>query len=134
MRGEKKALRSRLAKPGPRPSSGGYMPCGGVEVPDLAGGTDQVGVIQLPRDIAFVGPGAEEPAETQGLVEECQGDIERRLPVFNLKGNLPATLTRADVIMTSHAEGIEAERLLPLARDGDHDRGPFDFVRLPAEP
>jgi hypothetical protein len=36
--------------------------------------------------------------------------------------------------MASHAEGIEAERLLPLARDGDHDRGPFDFVRLPAEP
>jgi hypothetical protein len=28
------------------------------------------------------------------------------------------------VIMASHAEGIEAERLLPLARDGDHDRGP----------
>jgi hypothetical protein len=36
--------------------------------------------------------------------------------------------------MASHAEGIEAERLLPLARDGDQDRGPFDFVRLPAEP
>src|SRR5207245_7998719 len=32
-----------------------------------------------------------------------------------------------------HTEGIEAEGLLPLARDGDHDRGPFDAVRLPAE-
>jgi hypothetical protein len=36
--------------------------------------------------------------------------------------------------MASHAEGIEAKCLLPLARDGDQDRGPFDFVRLPAEP
>ena len=104
------------------------MPCGGVEVPDLAGGADQVGLIQLRRDIVFVGLG-EEPAETQGLVEERQGDIERRLPFFNPKGNLPATLTRTDVIVASHAEGIEAERLLPLARDGDQDRGPFDFVR-----
>jgi hypothetical protein len=37
------------------------------------------------------------------------------------------------VIVTAHAEGIEAERLLPLAGDGDHDRGPFDAVRLPAK-
>jgi hypothetical protein len=29
------------------------------------------------------------------------------------------------VIVASHAEGIEAEGLLPLARDGDHNRGPF---------
>jgi hypothetical protein len=36
--------------------------------------------------------------------------------------------------MASHAEGIEAERLLPVARDGHHDQGPFDFVRLPAQP
>ena len=102
-------------------------------MPDLAGGTDQVGVIQLRRDIVFVGLG-EEPAETQGLVEKCQDDIERHLPFFNPKGNLPTTLSRTDVIMASRAEGIEAERLLPLARDGDQDRGPFDFVRLPAEP
>jgi hypothetical protein len=27
------------------------------------------------------------------------------------------------VILASHAEGIEAERLLLLARDRDHDRG-----------
>ena len=66
------------------------MPCGGIKVPDLAGGTDQVGVIQLRRDIVFVGLG-EEPAETQGLVEKCQDDIERRLPFFNPQGNLPAT-------------------------------------------
>jgi hypothetical protein len=45
-----------------------------------------------------------------------------------------ATLTRTNVIVASHAEGIEAERLLLLARDGDQDRGPFDFVRLSAEP
>jgi len=102
-------------------------------VPDLAGGTDQVGFIQLRRDIVFVGLG-EEPAETQGLVEKCQRDIERRLPFFNPKGDLPATLARTDVIMASHAEGIEAERLLALAGDGDQDRRPLDFVRLPAEP
>ena len=102
-------------------------------MPDLAGGTDQVGFIQLRRDIVFVGLG-EEPAETQGFVEECQGDIEGRLPFFNPKGNLPPTLTRTDVIMASHAEGIEAERLLLLARDGDQNRGPFDFVRRPSEP
>jgi hypothetical protein len=109
------------------------MPCGGVELPDLAGGIDQVGIIQLRRDIVFVGLG-EEPAETQRLVEKRQGDIERRLPFLNPQGNLPATLTRADVIVASDAEGIEAERLLLLSRDGDQDRGPFDFVRLPAEP
>jgi len=114
------------------PSSCGDMPCGGVEVPDLPGDTHQVGIIQLRRHIVFVGLG-EEPAKTQGLVEERQGDIERRLPFFDPKRNLPATLARADVIMASQAEGIEAERLLPLARDGDQDRGPFDFVRLPAE-
>jgi hypothetical protein len=96
------------------------MPCGGVEVPDLTGGTDQIGVIQLRRDIVFVGLG-EEPAETLGLVEKRQSDVERRVPFFNPKGNLPATLTRADVIVASDAEGIEAERLLSLARDGDQD-------------
>ena len=111
-------------------SSRGDMPCGGVKVPDLARDTDQVGVIQLHRDIVFVGLG-EKPAETQGLFEERQGDIERHLPFFNPKRNLPATLTRADVIVASGAERIEAERLLPLARDGDQDRGPFDFIRLP---
>ena len=94
-------------------------------MPDLAGGTDQVGIIQLRRDMVFVGLG-EEPAKTQRLFEKCQGDIERPLPLFNPKQNLPATLTRPDVIMASHAEGIEAECLLPLARDGDQDRGPFD--------
>ena len=30
------------------------MPYGGIEVPDLAGGTDQVGFIQLRRDIVFI--------------------------------------------------------------------------------
>src|SRR5438105_10539487 len=100
------------------PSSCGDMPCGGVAVPDLPGDTHQVGIIQLRRHIVFVGLG-EEPAKTQGLVEDRQGDIERRLPFFDPKRNLPATLARADVIMASQAEGIEAERLLPLARDGD---------------
>ena len=65
-------------------------------MPDLAGGTDQVGVIQLRRDIVFVGLG-EEPAETQGLFEERQGDIERRLPFFNPKRNLPATLNSGSI-------------------------------------
>ena len=108
------------------------MPRGGVELPDLAGGTHKVGVVQLRGDSVFVGLG-EEPAETQGLFEERQGDIERHLPFFKPKRNLPATLTRAYMIVASDAEGIEAERLFPLARHGDQDRGPFDFVRLPAK-
>jgi len=108
------------------------MPHGGIQVPDLAGGTHQVGVVQLRGDSVFVGLG-EEPAETQGLFEERQGDIERHLLFFNLKRNLTATLTRADMVVASDAEGIEAERLFPLTRHGDQDRGPFDFVRLPAE-
>ena len=37
------------------------------------------------------------------------------------------------MIVTAHAEGIKAERLLPLARAGNHDRGPFDAIRLPGE-
>jgi hypothetical protein len=74
-----------LALPRGSLSSGGHTPCGGVELPDLAGGTDQVGVIQLRRGIVFVGLG-EEPAEAQGLFEERQGDIERRLPFFTQRG------------------------------------------------
>jgi len=101
-------------------------------VPDLAGGTDQVGVIQVRRDIVFVGLG-EEPTETQGIFEERQGDIERLLPLLDPQRNLPATQARADVIVTAHAEGIEAERLLPLASDGNDDRGPFNTVWLPTE-
>jgi len=108
------------------------MPRGGVELSDLAGGTHQVGVVQLHSDSVFVGLG-EEPAETQGLFEERQGDIERRLPFFNPKRNLPATLTRADVVVAPDAEGIEAERLFPLASHTDQDRRPFDFIRLSAE-
>jgi len=37
------------------------------------------------------------------------------------------------VIVAARAEWIKAERLLPLAGDGNDDRGPFDAVRLPAE-
>jgi hypothetical protein len=73
-------------------------------VPDLAGGTDQVGVIQLRRDIVFVGLG-EEPTKTHGLFEERQGDIERLLPLLDPQRKLPATQARADVIVTAHAEG-----------------------------
>jgi hypothetical protein len=114
------------------PLSRSDLRCGGVELPDLAGGTDQVGVVQLGRDSVFVGLG-QNPAEAQGLFEERQGDIERRLSFSNPKRDLPATPTRADVIVASDAERIEAERLFPLARDGDQDRGSLDFVRLPAE-
>jgi hypothetical protein len=35
--------------------------------------------------------------------------------------------------MAARAEGIEAQRLLSLARNRDHDRSPFDVIRLPAE-
>src|SRR5215831_17558979 len=33
--------------------------------------------------------------------------------------------------MGAHTEGVEAQRLLALAGNGNHDRGPFDLVRLP---
>jgi hypothetical protein len=56
LRGVSVRLSPALAR-GSLPSSRGRMPCGGVEVPDLAGGIDQVGVIQLRRDIVFVGLG-----------------------------------------------------------------------------
>jgi hypothetical protein len=113
-------------------SSGGYVPCGGVEFPDPPGGTGQVGVIQLRRDIVSFGL-CEEPAETQRLFDERQGDIERLLPFLDPKRNLPATLARTDVVVAAHTEGVEAERLLPFARDGDRDRGPFDLVRHPSQ-
>src|SRR5262249_53213578 len=112
-----------LLPSGSLPSRRSDMPRGRVELPDLAGGTHQVGVVQLCSDSVFVGLG-EEPAETQGLFEERQGDIERRPPFFNPKRNLPATLTRADVVVASDVEGIEAERLFPIARDGDQDPRP----------
>ena len=98
------------------------MPCGGVEFPDLLGGTGQVGVIELRRDIVFFGL-REEPAEPQWLFKERQGDTERLLPLFDPERNLPATLARTNVIVAAHAEGIEAERLLLLARNGDTIEG-----------
>src|SRR6516162_7528201 len=75
----------------------------------------------------------EQSAEAQRIFEECQGDIERLLPLLYPEWELPATLARTDVIVTAHAKGIEAKRMLPFARDRDHDRGPHDLVRLAAE-
>src|SRR4029077_13219343 len=114
----------------PYPLSRGVS--GGVDFPDLPGGIGQIGVIHPRCHIVFLGL-CEETAEPQRLFEECQGDVERLLPLLDPKRDLPATLARTDMIVAAHAEGIEAQRLLPLARDGDHDRGPFDAVRLPAE-
>ena len=37
---------------------------------------------------------------------------------------------RPDVVVGAHTEGVEAQRLLALAGHGNHDRGPFDLVRL----
>src|SRR5262252_9411257 len=36
--------------------------------------------------------------------------------------------------MGAHTEGVEAQRLLALAGNGNHDRGSFDLVRLPTQP
>src|SRR5215469_16661533 len=38
--------------------------------------------------------------------------------------------SRPGVKMGAHTEGVEAQRLLALAGNGNHDRGPFDLVRL----
>jgi hypothetical protein len=108
------------------------LACGSVKFPDVPSGPHQVGVIQLRGHIVFFGL-CEEPAEPQRLFEERQGDVERLLPLLDPKRKLPAALVRTDVIVTTQAEGIEAERLLALARDGHHDAGPLDIVRLPAE-
>jgi hypothetical protein len=34
--------------------------------------------------------------------------------------------------MGAHTEGVEAQRLLSLAGDSDHDRGPHNLIRLAA--
>jgi hypothetical protein len=39
---------------------------------------------------------------------------------------------RSDVVVRTRAEGVETQRLFALARHGNHDRGPFDLVRLTA--
>src|SRR5207244_7085113 len=115
------------------PSGGRLVACCcGVEFPDLPGGTGQVGVVQPRGHIVLFGLG-EESAEPQRLFEERERDFERLLPLLDPERKLPTAQARSDVIVTAHAEGIEAERLLRLARDGDDDRGTFDAVRLPAE-
>jgi len=50
------------------------MPRVGVQFPDRVSGTGQVSVIQLRSDFVVFGLG-KEPAKTQGLFKECQGDI-----------------------------------------------------------
>src|SRR6266446_4989017 len=114
------------------PSSGRLVACRSVEIPDLPGGTGQVGVIHQRRRLPLFGL-CEEPAEPQRLFEERERDVERLLPLLDPQRKLPAAQARTDVVVAALAEGIEAERLLPLARDGDHDRGPHDVIRLPAE-
>jgi hypothetical protein len=49
------------------------MPCGGIQVPDLAGGTDQVGVIQLRRDIVFVAAEIDADAQFDTVVRRGAG-------------------------------------------------------------
>src|SRR5277367_988550 len=100
----------------PLPSGGGGVAGGGVDFADLPGGVGQVGVVQLRGHIVFFGLG-EEPAEPQWLIEKRQGDVYRPLPLLDPQRELPAAQGRTDVIVAAHAERIEAERLLPLARD-----------------
>src|SRR5207249_8453040 len=113
-----RAVKVFLATARSFPSSDRLASCSSVEFPDLPGGTGQVGVIHQRRHISLFGL-CEEPAEPQRLFEERQSDVERLLPLLDPKRKLPATQARTDVIVTADAEGIEAERLLPLARDGD---------------
>src|ERR1700731_1425425 len=108
------------------------MPGSGVELPDLEGSTGQVGVIEPQGHNVFFRL-CEEPAEPQRFFEELEGDVERLLPLLDPKRYLPAAQAWTDVIVAARAEWIKAERLLPLAGDGNDDRGPFDAVRLPAE-
>src|SRR5262245_24840285 len=107
------------------------MSCSSVEFADLPGGAGEVAVIQPRCHIILFGLG-QEAAEAQRLFEERERDIERLLPLLDPQRNLPAAQARTDVIVAAHAEGIEAQRLLPLAGNGDHDRLPYDVVRFPA--
>src|SRR5215468_4606766 len=94
-------------------SSGRLVSGSGVEFADLPGGTGEVAVIQLRGHIVLFGLG-EEPAEPQRLFEERERDVERLLPLLDPQRKLPAAQARTDVIVAAHAEGIEAQRLLPL--------------------
>src|SRR5207302_9389547 len=71
--------------------------------------------------------------EPQRLFEKRERDVERLLPLLDPQRKLLAAQARTDVVVAALAKGIETERLLPLARDGDHDRLPYDAVRRPAE-
>src|SRR3954454_7723802 len=102
----------------------------GAEISDMSGGVLQLLIAQLRRHAVLLGQ-REQSAEPKRLIEEIHCGIERALPLRDRKRNLIGE-ARPDVIMGAHAEGVETQRLLALAGYGNHDRGPFDLVRLAA--
>src|SRR5579884_2170957 len=128
-------MRRRCRRPAsaivpPRRSGGRALVRGSVDVPDLPGGLPQLVVAQLRRHLVLFGL-REKAAEAQRLLEEPQGGVERALPLGDRQRDLLGQ-TGPDVEVGAYAERVEAQRLLAFAGDGDHDRGPFDVVRLPA--
>src|SRR5439155_19766907 len=105
---------------------------GGGDRAYLAGGVLQFLVAQLRRYVVLLGQREESP-EPKRLFKEGHRRIERRLPFRDRKGDLLGE-ARADVVVGAHAEGIEAQRLLPLARHGYHDRRPHDLVVAAGQP
>src|SRR5205823_12159114 len=102
----------------------------GAERADLAGGVLQLFIAQLQRHLVLLGQ-REQAAEAKRLFEECQGGVERSLSLCDREWDLRGE-ARPDMVVRAHAEGIEAQRLFALAGDGNHNRGPFDLVRLAA--
>jgi hypothetical protein len=105
--------------------------CRGVDLPDLAGCSGQVGVIQPRGNFVFLGL-CKKPAQPQRLLEETESRVERALPLRNCERDLSSE-PRTDMVMAAHAEGVKAQRLIALADDRNNDGWAFNPVGLPAK-
>jgi len=102
----------------------------GAERAYLAGGALQLLIAKLRCD-AILFSQREESAEPKRFFKECHRGVERTLLLCDREWDLLGK-ARSDVEVGAHAEGVEAQRLLPLAGYGNNDRGPFDLVRFAA--
>jgi hypothetical protein len=59
------------------------------------------------------------------------GALERSLSLCDLEWDLFGE-ARPEMVVSAHTEGVEAQRLLPLAGDSDHDRGPYNLIGFAA--
>jgi hypothetical protein len=87
-------------------------------------------VAQLRRHFVLLGEREESP-EPKRFFAKSQGRIEWILSLCEREWDLLGE-TRPDMVVRTHTEGVETQRLFALASRGNHDRGPFDLVRLTA--